>query len=75
MKISFSRHAKRRAKLYKIPETVILEILGNMELSHGKHEIIKKVDGHKFSLKIVVDIKNDILTIVTNYPLRRGRKK
>jgi hypothetical protein len=75
MKIIFSRHAKRRARLYKIRETVILEILGNMELSHGKHEIIKKLEGFKFSLKIVVDVKNDILTIVTNYPLRRGRKK
>lgn len=75
MKIIFSRHAKRRAKLYKISESVIFEILENMEWSHGKHEIIKKVEGFKFSLKIVVDIKNDILTIVTNYPLRKGRKK
>lgn len=75
MKIKLSRHAKRRAKLYKISESVIFNILENMELSQGKHEIIKKVEGFKFPLIIVVDIKNDIITVITNYPLRKGRKR
>lgn len=75
MKIKLSRHAKRRAKLYKISESVIFDILENMELSQGKHEIIKKVEGFKFPLIIVVDIKNDIITVITNYPLRKGRKR
>lgn len=75
MEIKLSRHAKRRAKLYKISESVIFDILENMELSQGKHEIIKKVEGFKFPLIIVVDIKNDIITVITNYPLRKGRKR
>lgn len=75
MKIKLSRQAKRRAKLYKISESVIFDILENMELSQGKHEIIKKVEGFKFPLIIVVDIKNDIITVITNYPLRKGRKR
>ncbi|HDZ01704.1 MAG TPA: hypothetical protein ENH52_09635 [Nitrospirae bacterium] len=75
MKIKFSRHAKRRAKLYKIPGFVISEILENMEFSHGRNEIIKKAAGFKFPLKIIVDMKNDILTVVTTYPLRKGKEK
>ncbi len=75
MEIKFSRHAKRRAKLYKIPESTIKKVLKPLELAQGKHEIIKKVEGFKFPLIIVVDIKNDIITVITNYPLRKGRKR
>ena len=75
MKIKFSRHAKSRARLYKISESVISEILKKMEFSHGRNEIIKKAAGFKFPLKIIVDMKNDILTVVTTYPLRKGKEK
>ena len=75
MKIKFSRHAKRRAKLYKIPESTITEILKSMNFSQGEHEIIKEVAGFKYPLKIVVNIESDITTIITNYPLKKGIKK
>ena len=75
MKIKFSRHAKRRAKLYKISESVILKILEGKDLSHqGTHEIIEDAEGFKYPLKIVIAVENDIITIVTNYPLKKGRK-
>ena len=75
MKIEFSRHAKRRAKLYNISEFVILRVLENKNLSHqGINEIVENVEGFKYPMKIVVAIENDILTIVTNYPLKKGRK-
>ena len=75
MKIKFSRHAKRRAKLYKIPESTITEILKSMNFPQGEHEIIKEVAGFKYPLKIVVNIESDITTIITNYPLKKGIKK
>ena len=77
MEIKFSRHAKRRAKLYKIPESTILEILEGegKELSPGVHEIIESVGGFKYSLKIIIAVEDDLITIVTNYPLKRGREK
>ena len=75
MKIKFSRHAKRRAKLYNIQESTILNILQNIELSQGMHEIIKNVEGFEYPLKIIIAVENDITTVVTNYPLRKGRKK
>jgi len=45
MEIKFSRHAKRRAKLYAISETIITEILTDMSLHQGEHKIIKHVSG------------------------------
>jgi hypothetical protein len=74
MEIKFSRHAKRRAKLYEIPESTIAAILANMNLPQGEHDIIKKI-GQKYPLKIVVSVEKDTITVITNYPLKKGRKK
>jgi len=71
--IKFSRHAKRRAKLYNISEDIIINILENLELNEGEHEIIRDVSGFKYPLKIVVKVESDIVTVVTNYPLKKGR--
>lgn len=46
-----------------------------IELSAGRQEIMVEVDGFKFPLKIVVDIENDIMVVVTCYPVKRGIKK
>ena len=74
MDIIFSRHAKRRAKLYGIPESTVTDILANMNLLQGEHEIIKDI-GQKYPLKIVVLVEKDTLLVITNYPLKKGRKK
>ncbi|HHT9105942.1 MAG TPA: hypothetical protein ACFYD7_08740 [Candidatus Wujingus californicus] len=74
MKIKISRHAKRRAKLYNIPESVIIDILKVKELSQGVHEIIETVEGFKYPLKIVVTVEDDTITVITNYPFKKGRK-
>jgi hypothetical protein len=74
VEIKFSRHAKRRAKLYKIPESTIIKVLEGKELNQGNQEIIENVEGLKYPLKIIVAVENDIITIVTNYPLKKGRK-
>jgi hypothetical protein len=75
VKIKFSRHAIRRAKLYGIAESIIEDIITSLNLHEGEHEIIKDVVGFKYPLKIVVSIKKDTATIITNYPLKKGRKK
>jgi len=75
MKIEFSRHAKRRAKLYRISESMVIDILRNMNLDQGEHEIIKDVPGFKYRLKIVISVGEDLITVITNYPLKKGRKK
>ena len=73
MEIILSRHAKRRAKLYEIPESTIIKILEGKDLSQGTHEIIENTEGFKYPIKIVLNLENDIITLVTNYPLKKGR--
>lgn len=75
MNIKFSRHAKRRAKLYGIPESSVLTILANMNMRQGEHEIIKKVADMAYPLKIVVYVEKDTITVITSYPLKKGRKR
>ena len=75
MKIQFSRHARRRAKLYDIDESTVLEILSKMELSNSLHTIIREVTGHKLPLKIIVSVEDKIATVTTNYPLKKGWQK
>jgi len=75
VKIKLSRHARRRARLYRISKAVIFSILENAELAEGKHEIVKTVEGFKFPLKIVVNVENDIITVITSYPMKKERKK
>jgi len=41
VEIKISRHAKRRAKLYDIPESLIQSVLKGKELNQGKQEIIE----------------------------------
>lgn len=75
MEIKLSRHAKRRAKLYGISESTVIDILRNMNLHQGEHEIIKDVPGFKYPLKIVVSVEGNLMTVITNYPLKKRRKK
>ena len=74
MKIKFSRHAKRRAKLYRLSLVTIEEILKAKNLCPGKHEIVEKIPGEKLPLKIVVSVEDDKIVVITNYPLKKGRK-
>ncbi|MEW6616213.1 MAG: hypothetical protein AB1401_12235 [Thermodesulfobacteriota bacterium] len=75
MYIKFSRYAKRRAKLYGIPESTVKDILARMNLPHGEHEIIRDFAGISYPLKIVFSIEGDTVTVITNYPLKKGWKK
>ena len=75
MRIIFSRHAKRRAELYQIPEEKVGNILGRLNFSPGEHEIIQAIDGFELPIKIIVSVEGETITVVTNYPLKKGRKK
>ncbi len=75
MIIKFSRNAKRRAKLYNIPKSVVENVLENLNLKSGKHEIVREVAGFKYPIKIVVVVEGDIITVITNYPLKKGVKE
>jgi hypothetical protein len=73
--VKFSRHAKRRSKLYEIPESTIEKILADSDLSDGEHELIRAIVGFKYPIKIVVSVENNIMTVIINYPLKKGRSQ
>jgi hypothetical protein len=75
MDVIFSRHAKRRAKLYGIAESTVTAILKNMNFQQGEHEIIKNVADIAYPLKIILSVEKETITVITNYPLKKGRKK
>jgi hypothetical protein len=75
VKIKFSRHAKRRAKLYKITESTVADIVKDANLPDGEHEIIKEVEGFEFPIKISASVEGENITIITNYPLKKGKNK
>jgi len=72
MEIVFSRHAKRRLKLYGISELTIREILAEPDFAEGNHEITCVVTGVKHPIKAVFSLERDILTVITAYPLKKG---
>jgi hypothetical protein len=74
VQIVFSRHARGRADLYGIVEATIMMLLADLELGDGKHEITRAVESSRYPLKIVVVVKSDIMTVVTNYPVKEGRR-
>jgi hypothetical protein len=74
MKIKFSRHAKRRAKLYRIYLEDIKGLLKSTNLSKGNQGIIKSLEGYTLPIKVVVDVENDIITVITIYPLKKRRR-
>lgn len=74
MKINISRHAKRRLKFYHISESIILKIMEEIKLNKGNQEIIENVEDFKYLLKIVLSVGNDMITVITAYPLKKGEK-
>ncbi|WP_295404520.1 DUF4258 domain-containing protein [uncultured Thiocystis sp.] len=71
MEIHFSRHAKRRAKLYNLSLSVITEAISESTLQDGQQEILKTIPGMNHPLKIIVSRENDRVTVITNYPLKK----
>lgn len=75
LEISFSRHAKRRAQLYGIPESTILDIVRSQVFSPGTTEVVVAVQELEYPLKIVVSRTDKILTVVTSYPIKKGKNQ
>ncbi len=72
MVILFSRHAKRRAKLYGLSEEVMKLILKDADLKQGRQELLKQVEPSRYPIKFIVDVNDDRITVITNYPLKKG---
>jgi len=74
VKIKFSRHAKRRIKLYKISESAITKLISKAVLRQGKQEIIENIHGVELPIKVVFNVTGNDLIVITAYPLKKGKK-
>ena len=73
MKIIFSRHVKKRIKLYSISEEIIDEIISKKPpQKQGKNILIQPVEGIRYPVKVIANRHNDTVVIITAYPLKRG---
>ena len=45
-----------------------------MSVDDGEYEFVRDVSGFKYPIKIIVSVKRSILTVVINYPLKKGVK-
>ena len=75
MKIIFSRHAKRRVKLYKISERWLESEIISKHLSIGQHTIIEDSPDHALPIKTICYAYEKEIVIVTSYPLKKGKGK
>ena len=78
MNIKFSRHAKRRMKLYDITEndvSVAIKKGDKRVLPDGKIFFVhSRADKFLYPLKIVAVESSDFFLIITVYPLKKGTR-
>jgi len=76
MKFKFSRHAKRRMKLYNISQEEVKLVLekGKQTKLDEKTEYLYKISKVKYPIKVITENMNNYTYIITAYPLKRGYK-
>ena len=80
IEIKFSRHSKRRMKLYDIDENDIINAINNYflnnKLFYGKYDIMDKSLSAKYTypVKIIFSVENEKIVVVSGFPIKRGYK-
>lgn len=46
-----------------------------MNLHEGEQEVVRNITGFQYPLKIVISVEANTVTVITNYPLKKGRKE
>lgn len=72
MDIRISRHAKRRIKLYNIPEEKVIQIITEVQQGRGKQAVVKEIFGYAYPVKVIFEVGDDRTLVITCYPLKRG---
>ncbi len=76
--IKFTRHAKRRMKLYNLSEYDVETVISTGEkeiISDKEHVFVARLSGRLLPLKVVCKSIENSYSIITCYPLKRGLKK
>jgi hypothetical protein len=76
--VIFSRHARRRMKLYRISEEEVMAVLAvgyRESYPLDRFTYTKDMPGFRYPLKVIVQKEGDTCTIITAYPLKRREMK
>jgi hypothetical protein len=79
--IYFSRHAKRRMKLYDLSKEDVSFIIKfedpKLNFPEGKYEITSqtKFSRHRYPIKVVFSCESNRIIIVTAHPVKKRLKK
>lgn len=74
MRVKFTRHARRRAKLYSLAEGRLADLVREAQPPAGTQTILRDIPGVPYPVKIVVAVEEGCATVITTYPLKKGRK-
>lgn len=75
LRIRFSRHARRRMKLYNILEETVTAMVQEADRESGRHKVVKEASGFSLPLKVVFDVETaENAIVITAYPVRRTGK-
>jgi len=80
MKIEFSRHAKRRMKLYNVAEADVMDVIQGskgIKDAAGRLQVVDSLMRVKyhFPLKVVYFQKDEKIVVITAYPVRKERRR
>lgn len=76
--INYTRHAKRRMKLYDLCELDIENVIKTGEkeiISEEEFVFIARLSGRLLPVKVVCKLLENSYSIITCYPLKRGLKE
>ena len=76
--IKYTRHSKRRLKLYNISESdveFVIKLGTKVEVDGNKFESMYNFDDKILPLKVVYKVIGNDYIIITSYPLKRGIEK
>jgi hypothetical protein len=80
IRIKFSRHSKRRMRLYAISESTVEAIIerhiSSAGILYGKNEFVDHQTKSRvgFPIKVVYSLEKNHAVVITAYPLKRGKK-
>ena len=80
IEIEFSRHSKRRMKLYDIDENDIINAINDYffknKLLYGMHDILNESLSAKYiyPVKIIFSVENEKIIVISVFPFKRGYK-
>jgi len=80
MKIEFSRHAKRRMKLYNVAEADVMRVIQGhkgMRDAAGRHQVVDSLMRAKyhFPLKVVYLQTDEKIVVIAAYLVRKERRR